>query len=213
MAYLLRRLSFAGLVALACTAAAAEAPFSHKLHTALIPECTGCHAAVPASTRVEDNLLPKPEVCAQCHASGITPRQTPTPVAINRFSHAQHLRLGNVAKIIANAIDRSTYLTPPPADLRRHLDTQNPCGACHRNLEQNEVVTRAVLPHMSDCLVCHNQIDPPDSCATCHAKTMRLTPASHVEGFFSSHSSGKLNLDKTTCAGCHGRRFTCLGCH
>jgi hypothetical protein len=29
----------------------------------------------------------------------------------------------------------------------------------------------------------------------------------------SSHSSGTLKLDKTTCTACHGREFHCLGCH
>ena len=187
------------------------ADFSHKLHLKLIPKCTDCHTSVATSTKVEDNLLPVRAACIRCHSQGVVIRQ-PEPTTLARFSHRQHLQFGNVSKVIANAIDKKNYLSPP-GDLRRHLDTQNPCGACHRGIEESEKVTHANLPQMADCLVCHSKIDPPDSCATCHAKTMRLTPASHVEGFFSNHSSGKLNLDRTSCAVCHGRRFTCLGCH
>jgi len=66
---------------------------------------------------------------------------------------------------------------------------------------------------MADCLVCHNDIDPPYSCEFCHAKEAALKPASHAPDFLDTHTTGKLNLDKTTCAVCHGRRFHCLGCH
>jgi hypothetical protein len=190
---------------------AEAADFSHKLHLKLIPKCTDCHTSVASSTKVEDNLLPTQAACTRCHADGVSIRE-PDATVLARFSHQQHLQLGNVSKMIASAIDRKTYLSAP-GEIRRHLDTQNPCGACHRGLEESDAVTHSNLPQMADCLVCHSKIDPPDSCATCHLKTMALKPASHDEGLFSNHSSGKLNLDKTTCAVCHGRRFTCLGCH
>src|SRR5882724_357204 len=159
-------------------ALAQGADFSHKLHLKLVAKCTDCHAAVASSTKVEDNLLPAASACVRCHAEGVTIRE-PEPTKLARFSHEQHLKFGNVSKLIASAIDHKTYLSPP-GDLRRHLDGQNPCVACHRGLEESDAVTHATLPQMADCLVCHSKIDPPDSCATCHAKTMRLTPASHV---------------------------------
>ena len=192
-------------------AMAADPPFSHKLHLKVIPNCARCHTAVGTSAQVTDNLRPAAAVCVKCHPQGVTIPE-PEHTAVATFSHAQHMKLGNVSKVIAGAIDRKTYLSPP-GDIRRHLDTQNPCGACHRGLEESDAVSHAALPNMADCLVCHSKIDPPDSCSKCHAKSMELKPASHVEGFFSEHSSGKLNLDKTSCAVCHGKRFTCLGCH
>ncbi|MDE3165589.1 MAG: hypothetical protein KGN36_07280, partial [Acidobacteriota bacterium] len=94
-----------------------------------------------------------------------------------------------------------------------HLNGKNACEACHRGMEESTQVSRANLPEMADCLVCHSQIDNPFSCEKCHAKEDNLKPANHVEGFMSAHSSGKLNLDKSTCAVCHGREFRCLGCH
>ena len=191
--------------------AVAAEPFSHKLHLKLVAKCTDCHTAAATSTKVDDNLLPAASACVRCHAAGVVIRE-PEPTAVARFSHQQHLKFGNVSKVIASAIDRKSYLSPP-GDLRRQLDTQNPCGACHRGLEESDAVTHAALPKMADCLVCHSKIDPPDSCVTCHSKSLVLKPVSHDEGFFSNHSSGKLNLDRTSCAVCHGRRFTCLGCH
>jgi hypothetical protein len=120
--------------------------------------------------------------------------------------------MGNVASAIANAVDRKTYLSPP-GDIRSHLNTTNPCEACHRGLRESDQVTRAALPRMADCLVCHNQIDYPSSCEKCHERGAKLKPGNHKPDFLDTHTSGKLGLDKTSCAVCHGRQFTCLGCH
>ena len=66
---------------------------------------------------------------------------------------------------------------------------------------------------MADCLVCHNKVDPPFSCGFCHVEGANLKPASHAANFLESHSRKDANLDLKTCAVCHGRKFTCLGCH
>ena len=209
------RLKRLALLLFACctqydSAAWGAAPFSHRLHLAMHLECVECHTAAPRSTRAEDNLLPSKEVCLQCHEDAAIP--APPSTRLSAFSHALHLKMGNVAPYIAGAIDHHNYLQPP-GDIRRHLNTGNPCQACHRGLEESDQVTRAALPQMADCLVCHTQIEPPFSCEDCHAKDAHLKPANHTDRFTDAHSSGKLNLDKTTCAVCHGRSFTCRGCH
>lgn len=191
-------------------AAAQAAPFSHKLHLQLKLECTGCHTAAASSTKPQDNLLPDKKVCLGCHQSADIGAPPTTNLA--HFSHSQHLKMGNVAPVIAAAIDKKSYLQPS-GDIRRHLDTRNACEACHRGLEESDQVSKANLPQMADCIVCHNQIDNPFSCEKCHDPNAKLKPANHVAGFMSEHSSGKLNLDKTTCTVCHGRNFRCLGCH
>ena len=198
--------------ALACVAAAqaqSVRPFSHKLHLRLIADCNACHTAARASTSAQDNLLPSPRVCTPCHKDAAIPPPPRVPV---RFNHALHLKLGNIAPVLARAIDAKIYLSDP-AGVRAHLGGTNPCSACHRGMPESEAVTRAALPNMADCLVCHTQIDPPDSCEFCHARGMPLKPANHTPDFLDSHSRKNARLDKTTCAVCHGRRFTCLGCH
>jgi hypothetical protein len=120
--------------------------------------------------------------------------------------------MGNVAPLLAAAIDKGTYLQPP-GDIRRYLNTTDACQACHRGLPESGRVTSAAMPQMADCLVCHTEIDNPFSCEKCHAKGAPLKPASHLPGFLSDHTSGKLNLDKASCVVCHGRNFRCLGCH
>jgi len=200
-------------VALTGGAALTAAPFSHRLHLQMKLECTGCHKAAAASTKVEDNLLPAKPVCLECHEDSEVQIPAPPAVRITRFSHAQHLKMANVAPVIAAAIDKKDYLQPP-GDIRRHLTAANQCQACHRGLEESDQVTSAALPQMADCLVCHNQIDNPFSCENCHGKNIAsLKPANHTPDLLDTHTSGKLGLDKTTCAVCHGRTFHCLGCH
>lgn len=185
-------------------------PFSHRLHLHLKLECTKCHTAAAQSTRAQDNLLPDKKLCLTCHKDAVIPPPAPTP--LNRFNHALHLKLGNIGPVLARAIDTKAYLSPP-ADIRAHLNSTNPCIACHRGLTQSDAVTPANLPRMADCLVCHSHIDPPDSCEFCHAKTMTLKPSNHTADFLDAHNRKNARLDKTTCAVCHGRKFTCLGCH
>jgi hypothetical protein len=194
--------------------AAHAAPFSHKLHLGLKLECVTCHTAAATSTKASDNLLPAKAACATCHQDGRIDVQIPAPPVsrVANFNHALHLKMGNIAPVIAAAIDKKTYLQPP-GDIRSHLNSTNACEACHRGLEQSEQVSKTLMPQMADCIVCHSEIDNPFSCEKCHAKGEDLKPASHVPGYMSAHNSGKIQLDKPSCVVCHGVGFRCLGCH
>ena len=136
--------------------------------------------------------------------------QTKPP--LKDFSHKKHLALGNLAPVIAAAIDKGIYLGNGK-DIRKYLDSNNPCMACHRMLEDSDRVSAATRPRMADCLVCHNKFDPPDSCAFCHVAGAKLTPANHVGEFIDTHTRKDSGLDYASCAICHGRKFSCLGCH
>src|SRR5579862_2527176 len=120
--------------------------------------------------------------------------------------------MGNIAKLLARAIDTKSYLSAP-GGIRPYLDSANACTACHRGLEESDAVTPAAMPLMADCLVCHAKIENPFSCDTCHAPGPALKPASHTANYLERHSRPTEKLDKPACAVCHGRRFTCLGCH
>lgn len=175
----------------------AQKPFNHSEALAKGAECLSCHAQQKDATSLGDARKGK---------------------VLKDFNHAFHLKFGSVAPLLRAALDTKRYLASPnhvniPA-LRAQLETRNACQACHRGLEQaTGALTKANFPHMEDCLVCHTKIDNPFSCADCHPKAMNLKPANHAPDFLDRHTTGKLDLDKTTCASCHGRRFTCLGCH
>ncbi len=209
MADLLQRLIVCAALT-AATASAQSKPFSHRAHLKLGLQCAACHASAAASTRVEDNNLPEARTCASCHGKVAIP--PPRATLVTKFSHLQHLKMGNFGKLIAAAIDSKTYLAPP-GDIRRHLNSPNACAACHRGMEESDAVSKADMPQMADCIVCHNQIEPPFSCEQCHARGPHLSPTSHTPAFADAHSTGKMKLDKPSCVICHGRQFRCMGCH
>jgi hypothetical protein len=187
-------------------------PFSHELHLQVHLSCTSCHTQAPASSKLEDNLLPPEKVCLDCHDQAVIKK--PSPTLLNRFSHQRHVALGNIAPVLRAAVKSGTYLSKP-GDLLTKLDAagSEACAACHRGLESAESVSKANFPQMADCLVCHNKIDAPFSCEFCHARSAALKPANHTGDFLDGHTRKDAPLDRTTCAVCHGRKFTCLGCH
>lgn len=200
--------------------AAVKLDFSHRLHLENVgAECMDCHATVRTSKAATDLNLPKQKVCLRCH-DGRKASKVEASVLSNwrieprtfRFDHALHLKLGNLAPVLAAAIDGGSYLGKV-GDIRRHLETDNACQACHRGLEETDLATPANLPQMSDCLICHSEIDNPFSCQTCHIEGARLRPDDHTLEFVDLHSTGRLELDKLTCLPCHGTTFVCKGCH
>jgi len=173
-------------------------PISHKQALAATKgSCQPCHAPVLKLTEVS---------------------RKERPVKWIRFNHELHLKLGNPAPVLLQAIESKAYLSGLGADpdkLRPHLEKATmACAACHRGMsEATGALTRENYPHMSDCLVCHNKIDNPFSCEQCHVEDAKeLRPVSHrANGFADGHSSK--SVSKAECAVCHGRKFTCLGCH
>ncbi len=201
-------------------AEAAGRNFSHHLHLGKVgATCVDCHVSTPASTAATDRNLPSPAQCAACHdgkkarpvdASWLA--QEAAGERTFRFNHQFHLQMGNVAPVIAAAIAAGSYLGRHD-DSHHHMNVENACEGCHRGLRETNLAGAENLPRMADCLVCHSRVDNPFSCSKCHLEGVNLRPASHTRDFVDLHATGRLNLDRTTCLPCHGRNFTCMGCH
>lgn len=205
---------------------AEDLKFSHRLHLSLAGvTCADCHTRAAASTEAADNNLPREKDCLKCHdgrqARGECAvchrdpqRAKPLQVAGRpfRFSHPQHLELGNIAPLLATAIEAGSYLGRTD-NLLKKLETENSCVACHRGLDETDFSHAGNLPQMADCLVCHDEINLPFSCEFCHTKEARLKPASHTPDFLDLHSRKDFKFEKSSCTICHGTNFRCLGCH
>ncbi len=208
------------LATLAPQLAAQDWEFPHAPHLERGLDCRTCHAGAATSRDSADSLLPDGQICAACHDGGAAPAIRPTPLADRpptertyRFDHEFHLGLGDVAPLIASAIDSGDYFGKP-GDARRFLDDGNACEACHRGLQESLAVNSpAHLPVMADCIVCHTRVDNPFSCKLCHHEGVDLKPADHTREFIDTHSTGRAGLDKQSCLPCHGRNFACMGCH
>jgi hypothetical protein len=200
--------------------------FSHRVHLLQFKaDCNDCHATAWSSTSLADGSLLSEKDCLKCHDGRRAPNEcgvcheNKSPKAHAqpynrslRFNHKLHVELGNVAPIIAAAVDSGRYMSPTKS-IRGFLDQENLCVACHRGLEGVDLAKKENLPQMADCLVCHAEIDPPFSCQFCHTPEARIKPVSHTPDYLDSHNSGKIILDKQSCVICHGRRFRCMGCH
>lgn len=198
----------------------AEPRFSHQIHLQQANvTCITCHQAAAESTAATDGNMPAANVCLECHTGDQLPKVDTSFLSEKepaertfRFNHQFHLQMGNVAPLLAAAIESGSYLGKP-GDMLEHLNTENACEGCHRGLEQTDVAGKVNLPQMSDCLVCHSEIHNPFSCEKCHLEGVNLMPATHTRDFVDTHSTGRLGLDKSTCLPCHGRNFACMGCH
>ena len=206
---------WAGSVALP----AAEIRSSHRVHLQAGAVCGSCHSEAAASTSAMDRNLPTERECNVCHRGGaIRPVDTaalaeiPTAERSYQFNHESHLKLGNIAPVLIAAIDGGTYLGKSDG-IRESLVGVGSCETCHRDLEETDLAGKANLPQMSDCLVCHSEIDNPFSCEKCHLEGVELRPADHTRTFVDQHSTGKIQLDKASCLPCHGTKFSCMGCH
>jgi len=195
--------------------------FSHRRHLALNGlSCEDCHYSALSSRLAADDNLPKAATCVACHDGlhamkhdeGERAYVFKSPARTLKFSHQQHLALGNVAPALAAAIDSGTYLSRTRPD-REQLETENACVACHRGLAENDATGPANHPQMADCLVCHTTIDAPFSCELCHTAEAKIKPTSHTPNFIDLHSSRNARLDKPSCKICHGVGFRCMGCH
>jgi hypothetical protein len=189
--------------------------FSHRNHLAPTGlTCVTCHGSALESASSEDDNRPPSRACTGCHGEryGEQARSSPRPQRTYRFNHKLHLGFGNLAPLLASAIDRGSYLGDG-ASLRPLLETGEPCLACHRGVKQADLATSDQLPRMADCLVCHSNVDPPFSCGFCHTQDAVLQPPSHTKDFADRHSRPAEVPDKSGCKVCHGRRFTCMGCH
>jgi len=144
--------------------------------------------------------------CATCHASvtkssRVEDNNLPGPEIC--------LRCHETAPAIKQP--RETALAHFPHD--RHVPAL-PCLTCHKGVNTSEETTKANFPPMAQCIACHNQIDIPDSCYFCHARTMKLEPVTHGDLWVDAHSRVRRNAaERQSCQTCHGRNFHCAGCH
>jgi len=202
-------------------------PFNHKAHLYRGTVCTVCHPGVTTSESAQDRLVPGEDRCARCHQIAeakagrphYPPGQCPLchvgfdatvhrapeasafPRAAIHFSHAKHLaRLAE-----AGEKDRAA------------------CAACHGSYDAVELATRAQLPKMTTCLVCHDGRKAPADCTTCHLRAVDAM-GSRVEtrlpgGVLRPGPGDPLGLDhgpsydRAHGLAALGRREQCLACH
>jgi hypothetical protein len=148
--------ALAPIVAAATALLAQPYDFGHRTHLTMRLACVRCHPGAPKSTQppAVGEATFSSDACLDCHGRAILNlRPAPAP-PIAHFNHALHLALKDQT-----------------------------CGACHHGLLETDKVTGALFPSMAECLVCHQQVNPPRSCYRCHEQDdPRLQPQKPASG-------------------------------
>ncbi|MSR62507.1 MAG: hypothetical protein EXS08_08685 [Planctomycetes bacterium] len=176
--------------------------FSHRLHVLEEQlECVSCHE----SAEVEETPgMPSPDSCAVCHDE--LDAKLPPERAVAALFDAQLFR-GVHASALADEVVFSHLA---------HVGPVGNCGACHREIDANEVVDKDVAVSMEDCQRCHAEKQQPNECQSCHSEITRAwAPPNHARDWTKLHGRACRRTDPPTsddCALCH-QDSACEQCH
>ncbi len=172
--------------------------FSHQFH---VKEsgiaCIDCHANASKSVNASDNLLAKMESCKSCHedqvksnctychtsADSATYTASQNPVREFRFSHQQHVE-----------------------------DQKIDCESCHTMLDKAGAAIGELVPAMTICVTCHNDVKATGACEKCHTNLAALRPAEHNRSDFLHEHKQLARMGDAKCGTCHTQE-SCLDCH
>jgi hypothetical protein len=176
--------------------------FSHASHKDV--ECGKCHNTADSESS-GDNLIPKPQVCTECH-------------------DAKDVR--GYWNLVDNADLNIDVIKSAPRKIvfahKKHVAlAKNNCGQCHGDMNQGD----SHIPGMDRCSVCHNNgenkipgIHPKYSatnlCEACHISLAGLIPQNHLIANFSRLHGKAVNQGAydSHCSACHSQAF-CQDCH
>ncbi|MFC1557684.1 cytochrome c3 family protein, partial [candidate division KSB1 bacterium] len=85
------------------------------------------------------------------------------------------------------------------------------CMTCHPGIESVEYATAANMPSMKLCAGCHNNVEQPQDCESCHTELPTLRPDSHISTWMQRHDDA-VRATSEDCAMCHSFDY-CQECH
>jgi hypothetical protein len=131
-------------------------PYSHKKHLALGLKCQQCHLNPEPGDRM---TLPAAKKCMTCHAT--VAKEKPAIQKLSEFAKSDQ----PVPWVRVYVVAGWVYWNH-----RSHLDAGMTCEQCHGQVDQMEVMTKAVdVTSMAGCIACHRKNDVSTGCRFCHA--------------------------------------------
>jgi hypothetical protein len=189
--------------AAAPSAVQTTATFPHAKHDKLFPQCSSCHAGVPAGDRAA--AFPDSALCGQCHngrdqkkVTWAVPHRTAT---LLRFSHTRHNEVVGATGTqctTCHADKGAKWMHVERATMERcqschthktseHLGAENRCSTCHLTLVQSKELSAARISAFPK-------------------------PESHKSDTFARQHGAIAGERKIQCATCHSRE-SCARCH
>jgi hypothetical protein len=133
-------------------------PFSHKLHTQFIRECSGCHALAASPTTYPEVSYPPEAKCMQCHETIGKDRPGIKKLA-DYYKHQRPIPWVQVYEL-----PDFVYFSHKVHYTKAGLG----CGVCHGPVAERDVIIREKPINMVVCMACHRERGAPVKCNTCH---------------------------------------------
>ena len=175
--------------------------------------CNVCHAGALKSTQATDNLLPNPAVCAAAIKTQNRSRLPRVYTCRNSTTPCTRSSVTS-APTIAKAVDSGAYLGKPADVHRPDLNTYK----CLCRLP-----SRAwIAPTKSATRISRTWriVSSATTKSTLRSVAKSVTSSSRRSSLPPTRTTGSIATRRRrcpricqSCAVCHGRRFTCLGCH
>jgi len=173
--------------------------FSHKTHKENDVDCEDCHGNVAESTTLKDMLIPKQEVCSDCH--DVEDKDNCTKC------HYKNIYVPLVQTKSQLNFNHKIHVT----------DQKLKCTNCHKGISDVDYAFQSpnFKPGMETCYTCHNDGGVAFNtlnCEACHITTANLIPQTHKSvSFIKTHKFSSQNMN-ANCAMCHQEQ-TCQDCH
>lgn len=176
--------------------------FTHELHSDMGIECESCHQEVAGSTSGTDNLMPPMDACAECH-----------DVEDTDGCSMCHSDMENL-DVVQRVIDYS-----PKFNHQVHVEQNLACDHCHIGVATSDSAAVTHLPGMEGCpgmdmcMDCHDGLQAPKECSTCHVENRDLRPIDHASTLWTQQHGDDAKMDDAqSCMMCHERN-SCMECH
>jgi hypothetical protein len=139
-------------------ASAQPIDFDHQVHASAVGvDCLFCHRSAVAGVSAG---LPSLEQCMACHGvvGGSGANQAEIEKVRQAWREQQPIDWIRIHRLPDHV--RFTH--------EAHIKAGLTCAACHGDVAKMSQVTQVRPLHMADCVGCHQQMQAPTDCATCH---------------------------------------------
>jgi len=170
--------------------------FNHRAHIAQGLTCLFCHKIAPAGG---PPMMPEKDLCLVCHA------ESPQQAEVESFFTNYDLRRDDLS------FSSEVKFSHPV-----HEESIKDCGTCHQGIRTSERSGLQLRQGMDGCVACHESLNLPSDCSSCHAEIDRdWKPDNHAQLWTKRH--GQIARERSgraleNCALCH-TEDTCIDCH
>lgn len=176
--------------------------FTHEAH--VVGEEMDCEMCHNMDTESGVPSMPGPGLCLLCHKD--SDAEKPQERRIHVLFENDVFKAAHASSLTDEVI----------FDHVAHVERNDDCASCHYGIEESTQITAADAISMEQCISCHIQHNPEESCSVCHSEVdQQWQPGSHSHLWKKGHgmvARSGTTLQAQRCELCHSES-TCIQCH